>query len=158
LPEQGVREIVLSVEGELDHLGELEREMVSVGTADSTIIRRARGSILHDFYNCCERIFKSIAVEVNGGYQEQEQWHKALLHRMTLPLGELRPAVLSREVAADLDDYLSFRHAFRNIYGFELRGERVMYLSGRFPAVAERFTREIRSFLNVLEEQAKSRP
>jgi hypothetical protein len=75
-------------------------------------------------------------VELSG--DEQKQSHKALLHRMTVPLGDLRPALLSPELAADLDDYLSFRHMFRNTYGFELRGERVMYLSGRFPGVAAR--------------------
>jgi hypothetical protein len=56
--------------------------MASVGHEDTIILRRSRGSILHDFYNCCERVFKAIAVEVNGGYAESDQWHKALLHRL----------------------------------------------------------------------------
>jgi len=45
------------------------------------------------------------------------------------PVSPQGPAVLSPELAADLDDYLSFRHVLRNIHGFELRSERVMYLS-----------------------------
>ena len=157
MPEDGVREIVGTIKGELEHLAELESEMESIGQEDSIILRRSRGSILHDFYNCCERIFKAIAVEVNGGYAEAEQWHKALLHRMTIPLDNVRAAVLSSELAADLDDYLSFRHVFRNIYGFELRGDRVMYLSARFPGVAVRFRHEIEAFLRFLQAPTEGR-
>jgi hypothetical protein len=69
---------------------------------------------------------------------------------MTMPIEGVRPAVVSPELAADLDDYLSFRHVFRNIYGFELRGDRIMYLSARFGGVAERFRNEIGAFVGFL--------
>ncbi len=39
-----------------------------------------------------------------------------------MAIKDTRPAVISEELAADLDEYLSFRHVFRNIYGFELKG------------------------------------
>ncbi|MGM0365199.1 MAG: hypothetical protein ACQEP5_01540 [Actinomycetota bacterium] len=31
------------------------------------ILRRTRGSILQDFYNACERIFETAALEIDGG-------------------------------------------------------------------------------------------
>ncbi|PIS37212.1 MAG: hypothetical protein COT35_07225, partial [Nitrospirae bacterium CG08_land_8_20_14_0_20_52_24] len=57
---------------------------------------------------------------------------------------------------AELDDFLSFRHVFRNIYGFELKGERVIYLSKKFDTVAEWFIREIKTFLIFLGTELKS--
>jgi hypothetical protein len=69
---------------------------------------------------------------------------------MTMPMEGVLPAVLSPVPAADLDDYLSFRHVFRRTYGLELRGERIMYLPARFPGVAERFRREIEAFPRFL--------
>lgn len=116
------------------------------------------GSILHDFYTCCERIFRRIALDMNGGLEETEQWHKALSYRMTLPVEGIRPPVLSEELAAELDEYLAFRHVFRNIYGFELKGERIIRLSKRLPHVAGRLKEEIGAFRKLLEEELDSSP
>jgi len=125
---------------------ELAREMAKPEPG-----RRAIGSIIHDFYTCCERIFKRIAAEINGGTSGGDSWHKELLFRMTIPVEDRRPAVLSEGLAADLDDYLSFRHVFRNIYGFELQGERLSRLASLLPAVSRRFEDEIRVFLGKLD-------
>lgn len=50
---------------------------------------------------------------------------------MTIPIKQIRPAVISEELAAGLDEYLSFRHVFSNIYGFELKGDRIDYLASK---------------------------
>lgn len=44
---------------------------------------------------------------------------------MTIEIKGIRPPVISKELAAELDEYLSFRHLFRNIYGFELESKRL---------------------------------
>ena len=72
-----IRSLISGIERELENLNELKREMKEIGAHDSIIMRRSIGSILHDFYNCCERIFKNIAIEINGGYEDNEKWHKA---------------------------------------------------------------------------------
>ncbi len=148
-----IREIIAEVEKEIEILNELKKELSEIKSEESIIFKRSIGSILHDFYNCCERIFKKIAFNVNGRYEESDKWHKALLFKMTLPIKEVRPAVISEELAAELDDYLSFRHVFRNIYGFELKGERINYLAGRFDKVANRFIGEIKTFLIFLNKE-----
>ena len=96
-----------------------------------------------------------LAIEMNGGLDETEQCHKALLYRMTLPLEGIRPAVISEELAADLDEYLAFRHVFRNIYGFELKGERIIRLSDRLAEVAASFKKEISDFRRLLESEIR---
>jgi hypothetical protein len=71
-------------------------------------IRRSIGSILHDFYNLAERTFKKVAMDINGSYEDSERWHKALLFKMTVPIKGVRPALISEELAADLDEYFLF--------------------------------------------------
>lgn len=148
-----LRGIVSEIEKELDNLNELRKEMKEIESEESTILKRSMGSILHDFYNCCERIFKKVAIDINGGYEDIEKWHKALLFKMTIPIKGLRPPVISEELAAELDEYLAFRHVFRNIYGFELKGERIGYLAKKFNKISGRFIKEIKDFLSFLEKE-----
>ena len=146
-------EIISRIEGELQNLKELESELDSIKNKKGVIYKRSRGSILHDFYNCCERIFKEIAIELNQGYEGTEKWHKTLLYRMTIPIKEIRPRVISEELAADLDEYLAFRHLFRSIYGFELKGDRIDRLAERFELVSKKFVEEIEKFLGYLQKE-----
>ena len=138
------------VEKELESITKLNLELRNELSKPQQNVR-ILGSILHDFYNCCERIFKRIASEINGSFFEGEKWHKELLYRMTIAVEKLRPAAISEHLAAELDDYLSFRHVFRNIYGFELKGERLTRLAHKFESVSEQLHNEIRAFLSKLQ-------
>lgn len=145
--------IIAEIEKELHNLEELGAELETVKPEKSVVSKRSKGSILHDFYNCCERIFKKIAIELNSGYEESEKWYKSLLYRMTIPIEGIRPRVISDELAAELDEFLAFRHLFRNIYGFELKGDRIDYLAEKFERVAERVQKEIKEFLGFLRKE-----
>ncbi len=85
---------------------------------------RAAGSILHDFYSGIEKIFRRIALEVDGSLPAGPDWHLQLLLRMASPLQEARPAVINEDLKNRLGEYLRFRHLIRNIYGFELQWDR----------------------------------
>ncbi|MBI5193683.1 MAG: hypothetical protein HZA08_09620 [Nitrospirae bacterium] len=148
-----IRSLISGIERELENLNEHKRELKDIDSYNSIIIRRSIGSILHDFYNCCERIFKNVAIEINGGYEDSDKWHKALLYKMTMAIKDTRPAVISEELAADLDEFLSFRHVFRNIYGFGLKSERIDYLAKKFDKVVDRFIEETTKFLAFLNEE-----
>jgi hypothetical protein len=147
--------LAAEIEKELQNLAELSREIESIKDRKEIIYQRSKGSILHDFYNCCERVFKKIAIEMNNSYEESEKWHKNLLYRMTIPIEGLRPRVISDELAADLDEFLAFRHLFRNIYGFELKGDRIDYLAEKFKKAADEFRKEIEEFLVFLKQTSK---
>lgn len=148
-----LREIVAWIEKELQNLEELTVELEKIKPETEIIFKRSKGSILHDFYNCCERIFKKIALELNGRYEDSEKWHKSLLYKMTIPIEGVRPRVITDELAAMLDEFLAFRHVFRNIYGFELKGERIDYLAEKFDGVVEKFNGEIGDFLVFLKRE-----
>ena len=150
---EALRGTIAEIEKELLSLQELLDELAVVKPQKDMIAKRAKGSILHDFYNCCERIFKRITVELNSEYEESEKWHKGLLYRMTIPVEGIRPRVISDELAADLDEFLAFRHLFRNIYGYELKGGRIDFLAGRLEEVAGKFKKEVREFIAVLKQE-----
>lgn len=61
-----------------------------------------------------------ISGEVNGTVLESLDWHKRLLSNMSIPIPELRPAVISESLMWKLSEYLRFRQVFRNVYGYLL--------------------------------------
>lgn len=142
-------EIVSFINEELNNIKQLLSEL-SECKGNSYILRRARGSILHDFYNACERIFELIAHRINGGIAIGQHWHKKLLYQMTMNIEDIRPPVISKKLAAELDEYLAFRHLFRNIYGFELESKRLDKLLEKFPDTVDLLFKEISDFLKKL--------
>lgn len=143
-------DLYVLIKKELTVIEDLTGEMNSYGSASK--MERARASILHDFYNACERIFKWIAKDINGDFNPLSQWHRELLFKMTIDIKGRRPRVISDELAADLNEFLQFRHLFRNIYGFELKSDLLKRLEEKFPLIAKRFIKEINSFLKSLEK------
>lgn len=143
------KELRVFIEEELKNIFQLVSEMKDC-KEESRLIRRAKGSILHDFYNSVERIFLIIAKELNGKIITSSHWHKQLLYQMTIEVKDLRPSIISKKLASELDEYLAFRHLFRNIYGFELDSKRLDDLIERFPNVVDKFDKEITIFLNKL--------
>ena len=113
---------------------------------------RAAGSILHDFYTGLEKIFERIALIVDGGMPEGEDWHIQLLRRMAVPVPERRPAVMSKELTETLAEYLRFRHLFRNIYGFELEWERLQKLVEKLPSVYKDLESDLKKFRDFLAQ------
>ena len=148
------KEFRIEIEEELKNIDSLIEELTEIlKIREKFNNRRQIGSILHDFYNCCERIFKKISTDINGGFEQSENWHKRLLYQMTIFMKDIRPQVLSRKLAADLDDYLSFRHLFRNIYGFELESDRLDRLAAKFEQVSLNFKNQIVEFLKKMGSQ-----
>jgi len=142
-------EIVSFIREELDKIKKLSVE-IDECKGDSYIMKRAKGSILHDFYNACERIFELIANNINGGMTGGHKWHKRLLSQMTINIEGVRTPVISKRLAAELDEYLAFRHLFRNIYGFELESGRLDKLVERFTEIIDLFSEEINNFIKKL--------
>lgn len=83
-----------------------------------------------------------------------EQWHIELLRQMTLDIPEIRPPVLTSEIAEQLDEYRKFRHLIRNIYTINIVPQRlaeiVLPLSSLWTQVREALLR----FAEYLDEVA----
>ena len=145
------KELTAEIEKEIYQIDRLKEELDQIKARQEIYFKRAKGSILHDFYNACERIFRHILQEVNGILPEDYAWHKNLLYKMTLDIKGIRPRVISEELAAELDEYLGFRHLFRNIYGFELQGNKIDNLIKNFARVHRKFKKEVRIFLKKIK-------
>ena len=139
--------LIAEIEHELERLEQLRQELADAPRDDDTFTLRARGSVLHDFYNGIERVFIRIAEELNGGVPQGEQWHRQIVTDMTLKIPGVRPAVIETDLARQLGDYLRFRHVFRNVYGSLLEAERMRPLEERLPDVLTAFRTQIRAFL-----------
>lgn len=116
---------------------------------------RGIGDIVHDFYTGTEQIFERIAPELNGGVPKGTSWHRDLLQSMTLDLPGIRPGLLSAHTAHDLEEFLRFRHLFRNLYGFELEWSRLLPLLKRLSGVWQALHSDLERFLEFLERMAR---
>lgn len=115
------------IDREVRNLERLTREMDEIlsGTPEGSVVKvRAAGSVLHDFYTGVEKIFRRIATRVDQDLPTGEDWHIQLLQRMAVAVEGIRPRVIDESLERALEEYLRFRHLFRNIYGFELKWER----------------------------------
>ncbi len=150
---QKIHRVISEIEEELGNIERLLSELNEHQKEEprNSFYLRAVGSIFHDFYCGIERIFERIAEELNGGIPEGENWHIQLLKDMTLQIEEVRPAVISKELLAELKGYLEFRHRFRNIYGFELEWDKMKGLKETMPGIAERFKKEIKEFIAFMK-------
>lgn len=112
--------------------------------------KAAIGYYLHNFYNGCENIFKSIARFFENDLQV-ESWHKDLLKRMKLNIKEYRPAVINEELYLLLDDFRGFRHKFRYCYSFELDWERMKLVAAKFEAAWKELKAQMEKFICALD-------
>jgi hypothetical protein len=141
----------LSIEDELSKLKLLDKEKDGLlKKKPSNYILRAGGSILHDFYTGIEKIFESVAKEVDRRIPIGEEWHSELLHQMTLDIPGLRPPVISLNTEKRLREYLGFRHLFRKRYGFELDWEKMKRLLIKISQILFELEKEIKVFFNSL--------
>jgi hypothetical protein len=111
---------------------------------------RAYASILHDFYSGIEKMFMRIARDIDEVVPKTDNWHRDLLEQMALEIPTKRPAIIDTGVAAQLQQYLSFRHRFRNLYGYELEWGRMEELITNMANILKRLKNNIEDFFAVL--------
>ncbi len=145
------------LEAEIEGMEKLIAEFESLPGGEESYLIRARASIFHDFYSAAERVFQKIAEELNGGVPKSEQWHKELLFDMTLDLEGVRPPVVRKSLEERLLPFLRFRHIFRNMYGYELRADRIRELGTSFVPAAEETKDAVAEFCRWMREQAEDR-
>lgn len=116
---------------------------------------RGIGAIIHDFYTGIEHLFETIAPELNGGVPAGAAWHREILTNMTLDLPGVRPPVLAVETTRRLEEFLRFRHLFRNLYEFELEWPRLRVLLARLPDAWTAVEADLERFLTFLDAASK---
>jgi len=118
----------------------------------------AFAAMLHSFYTGIEKGLLRVASQADGGAPGDAGWHRLLLEQMSRPLPGIRPAVLSPASVRLLDEYLGFRHRFRNLYAFDLDWERVRPLLEALDPVWAAVAADLRAFDEFLRALAAGPP
>ncbi len=145
----GLKVLKVQVLDEIAKLNTLIEEASSIQhKRQSNLAIRAGASVLHDFYSGIENIFRNIAKSIDEKTPSGMSWHLELLNQMTLDIEELRPPVIKKETAAELEQYLRFRHLFRNRYGFSLEWSLIKVLLSKLPETLCSIENEINGFFD----------
>jgi len=131
------------------HAGLLARCRTGEPTVDELA---ALAAILHAFYNGIENIFKRVAVALDGGLPTGPSWHADLTEAMATAKPH-RLALLSESLSETLQEYLDFRHVFRQAYSFELRWKKMKHLVLGLHDVLGRLEHELDAFLAYINKK-----
>jgi hypothetical protein len=111
--------------------------------------------ILGNYYTCLETMFLRISQYFENSLP-RGQWHKELLHKMSLEIPRLRPRLLSDESAAELDELLRFRHFRRYYLEFDYDWHRLRFVEEAFVRVRFRLQGELDACERFLLEAAEA--
>lgn len=111
---------------------------------------------LHGFYAGLEHVFLVVAERIDGSLPSGAAWHQELLRQMAAELPGVRPAVISEQLATELDRYRGFRHVVRNVYAYVLDPRRVGELVEDLSPTLARLRTELTGFADVLDEIAQA--
>lgn len=77
-------------------------------------------------------------------------WHIELLRQITMPVPEVRPAVLGTATAEGLEDLLRFRHFVRHAYRVDLDWQRLQPLVAGLAVTLDRVRNDLQRFASGL--------
>lgn len=137
---------------QLDKLIEVHRPLLDKceNAPPTDIELSALAAMMHSFYTGIENIFKRVAVELDGELPTGRSWHRELLDSMSEPTS-LRSAVISAELRHRFEEYLKFRHFFRQAYSFQFEWEKLSSLVLACETTLHRLEDEMSTFFGRVE-------
>jgi hypothetical protein len=111
----------------------------------------AIASGIEKIYTGIEKALVRIARNIDRNVPEGPDWHITLLRRMSRPLPEGRPAVLSADTKKRLDELRAFRHRERSSYAEELRPDLVLGFAASIGATLAAVTIDVRRLQKALK-------
>ncbi|AFG37311.1 hypothetical protein [Spirochaeta africana] len=146
-----VAELDADMQGLQDLLESNQRASTRIAAgAHDDLDYAALGYTLHNIYNLMENSFYRIAKYFENNLSA-DTWHKDLLHRMTLSIEGIRPAVLSSDAADLLDELRSFRHVFRNMYRKRLDVGKLMRLQDLLDSTVQAYRESLQNFRSKIQ-------
>lgn len=146
-----IRDEITNLERIIEEYTKIESKLNLPDEKVSYFDRGAIGYLLHNFFNCCENVFTSIAKFFENDLASTT-WHKNLLKRMKIEISGFRPRVIDEELYNLLDDFRGFRHKFRHSYSFDLDWEKERIVAKKLPQAATLFREQIENFLRTIEQ------
>lgn len=96
-----------------------------------------------------------VAVALDGGLPQGQNWYQALLRQVAEVGGAGRPPLWSGSLLLDLDEYRKFRHVVHHKYGDELKLEYVLGLAELAPSVLPKIHQAVIQFSEWLTQQGE---
>lgn len=154
-------EVIRTLEGEINFLMERMNELDNNLTEyirqkevqESNILIIAMAYALSGIYSCLEDQFLKIARVFENRVENPASWHKELLERMRIEVIDIRPAVISRNSFAVLDEMRGFRHVFRSSYMFTIDKMRLNLVVNRWQKGKDGIIADVKCFMEILEKQ-----
>ena len=75
---------------------------------------------------------------------------------MTLEIPDIRPLIISRDLAEELDEYRRFQHMFRHAYGSELRWRKMEPLAKGIDLLTMNLIEKLSEFMQFVEKLSNS--
>ncbi len=118
---------------------------------DDSILLESIAYQIHNLYSAIEDLLKLIANYFENNISNSSQWHSLLLQRMTIPVPNVRPAVLGSETYTLLNALRGFRHFFRHAYGATIEYEQLKSNLDKALNVFPKLESNLNQFLAQLE-------
>ena len=132
------------------------KEIAQVLENEQEIVRgsdlMACAGYLHHYYTGIESVFERISKAFDGGLTSGGDYHRELLRSMTIEIPDIRPRIISRDLAEELDEYRRFRHMFRHSYGSELRWSKMKPLAKGIDSLTKVLIERISEFMLFVEK------
>ncbi|MDI6880618.1 MAG: hypothetical protein QMC95_15250 [Desulfitobacteriaceae bacterium] len=157
------KKLVVDIKDDLNSIQNLVKDIEEVAKALENNKGPLRGSdlmacagYLHHYFTGVESIFERISRAFDGSQPPGGDYHRELLHSMTVTIPEIRPRIISRDIAEELDEYRRFRHMFRHAYGSELRWRKMEPLAKGVASLTETLVEQISEFMHFVETLSDS--
>ena len=120
---------------------------------ESNAMLESLGYKLHNLYCAFEDLFKIVARYFENKVEDLARYHKELLHRLSLSIEGVRPALISVESRKELDELRAFRHFFRHAYSYELKYEKIITPLESANRLRGLYQQDIDLFLKTIENE-----
>ncbi|MFZ4444786.1 MAG: hypothetical protein ACOYOY_15380, partial [Planktothrix agardhii] len=106
-----------------------------------------------NLYCATEDLLKIVASCFENNISNSSQWHSLLLQRMTIEIPDIRPAFLSYNTHAILNNLRGFCHFFRHAYSATIEYEQLKINLDKALKLKENLETDIHQFLLRLDNE-----
>jgi hypothetical protein len=145
--------LIAQIEDQLSRIAAVYQTVEARASAlrqDEVVTIEGMAYQLHNLYNACEDLLKLVATSFENHIDDQSDWHRGLVQRMSLNIAGVRPALLSSDVLPHLNQLRAFRHFFRHAYNTPLSLPRLQLVLDDARAAHPLLQRDVTAFVTHL--------
>jgi hypothetical protein len=146
----------VDLEGQMNDIQRIHQKLldrVAKLAVDDDVILESIAYQIHNLYCATEDLLKIVASCFENNISNSSQWHSLLLQRMTMEIPDIRPAFLSYNTHAILNNLRGFRHFFRHAYGTTIEYEQLKINLDKALKLKENLETDIHQFLLRLDNE-----